>query len=109
MDLRQSKKFSQYMRFSGWQVEKMANCFIYIRKLPLLPPLIMKAQYPNPPIPFEGIEKLAKKYKPFQIQIQPLKIEVGFKKYGYRLSGGGHITKTLQIDLTHPENKILEQ
>src|SRR4030042_24050 len=61
MDLRQSKEFSQYMRFSGWQVEKMANCFIYIRKLPLLPPLIMKAQYPNPPIPFEKIEKLEKK------------------------------------------------
>ncbi|OGV88994.1 hypothetical protein A2Z41_00470 [Microgenomates group bacterium RBG_19FT_COMBO_39_10] len=109
MDLRQSKEFSQYMRFSGWQVEKMANCFIYIRKLPLLPPLIMKAQYPNPPIPFEKIEKLAKKYKPLQIQIQPLKKEPGLEKHGYRLSGGGHVTKTLQINLNQSENKIFSQ
>jgi len=109
MDLRQSKEFAQYMKLSDWIVEKADNCYVYLRKLPLLPPLIMKAQYPTPPIPFEKIEELAKKYKPFQIQIQPLKIESGFKKYGYKLSGGGHVTKTLQIDLTQPEKKILTQ
>ncbi|HUV42777.1 MAG TPA: peptidoglycan bridge formation glycyltransferase FemA/FemB family protein [Patescibacteria group bacterium] len=109
MDLRQSKEFAHYMRLSGWRVEKVSNCFFYIRKLPLLPPLIMKAQYPNSPIPFEGIEKLAKKYKPLQIQIQPLKTEPGLEKYGYRLSGGGHVTKTLQINLNQSEKKIREQ
>lgn len=70
----------------------------------------MKIQYPKPPIPFEKIEKLAKKYKPLQVEIQPLKIEPGFKKYGYKLTGsGGHVTKTLQIDLTQPEKKITAQ
>lgn len=110
MDLRQSKEFAQYMRLSGWIVEKVDSCYVYLRKLPLLPPLIMKIQYPTPPIPFEKIEKLAKKHKPLQVQIQPLKIELGFKKYGYKFSkGGGHITKTLQINLIQPEKKILAQ
>lgn len=110
MDLRQSKEFAQYMQSSGWVVEKVDNCYVYVRKLPLLPPLIMKIQYPEPPIPFVQIEKLAQKYRPLQVQIQPLKIEPGFKKYGYKLSGGGgHVTKTLQIDLTHSEKKILAQ
>jgi len=70
----------------------------------------MKIQYPTPPIPFEKIEKLAEKYKPLQVQIQPLKMESGFKKHGYKLSkGGGHVTKTIQLDLTQPEKKILTQ
>lgn len=109
MDLRQSKEFAQYMKLSGWIVEKVDNCYIYLRKLPLLPPLIMKTQYPEPPIPFKKIEKLGKKYKPFQIQIQPLKKESGFEKHGFKLSGGGHVTRTLKIDLTQSENKILSQ
>ncbi len=110
MDLRQTKEFAQYMKLSGWKVEKIDNCYVYLRKLPLLPPLIMKVQYPQSPIPFEKIKKLAKKHKPFQIQIQPLKMEPGFKKYDYKLNkGSGHVTKTLQIDLTLSEEKILKQ
>lgn len=109
MDLRQSKEFAQYMKLSGWTVKKINNCFIYLRKLPFLPPLIMKVQYPNPPIPFVKIEKLAQKHKPLQIQIQPLKTELGFKKHCYKLGGGGHVTKTLQIDLTQSKKKILAQ
>jgi len=110
MDLRQSKEFAQYLKLSGWLVERVDNGYVYIRKLPLLPPLIMKLQYPEPPIPFEKIEKLNKKYKPFQIEIQPLKMESDFEKHGYQLKGGGgHVTKTLQINLNQPEKKILTQ
>ncbi|MCJ7793056.1 MAG: peptidoglycan bridge formation glycyltransferase FemA/FemB family protein [Candidatus Marinimicrobia bacterium] len=110
MDLRQSKEFAQYLKLSGWLVERMDNGYVYIRKLPLLPPLIMKLQYPESPIDFEKIEKLAKKHKPFQIEIQPLKKESDFEKHGYQLrGGGGHVTKTLQINLNQPEKKILAQ
>lgn len=110
MDLRQSKEFSQYLKFSGWIVEKAGGSYVYLRKFSFFPPLIMKLQYPTPPIPFDQIEKLAKKYKPFQIQIQPLKLESGFKKYDYQLNKkSGHVTKTLQLDLTQSENKILSQ
>lgn len=110
MDLRQSKEFAQYMKLSGWIVEKIDSCYVYLRKLPLLPPLIMKIQYPKSPIPFEKIEKLIQKYKPLQVEIQPLKIEPGFKKYGYKFTGGGgHVTKTIQLDLTQSEKKILAQ
>ena len=108
MNLRQSKEFAQYLKLSGWIVKKVGNHYIYLRKLPFLPPLIMKIQYPTPPIPFVQIEKIAKKYKPLQIQIQPLKIESGFKKYGYKLSkSAGHVTKTIHLDLTQSEGKIL--
>lgn len=108
MNLRQSKEFAQYLKLSGWIVKKVGNHYIYLRKLPFLPPLIMKIQYPTPPIPFVQIEKIAKKYKPLQIQIQPLKIEAGFKKYGYKLSkSAGHVTKTIHLDLTQSEGKIL--
>lgn len=109
MDLRQTKEFAQYMKLSGWIVEKIDSCYVYLRKLPLFPPLIMKIQYPAPPIPFAQIERLAKKYRPLQIQIQPLKMAPGFKKYGYKLTGGGHVTKTIQLDLTQSEKKILSQ
>lgn len=110
MNLRQSKEFAKFLRLSGWLVEKTDNCYVYIRKLPLLPPLIMKVQYPTSPIPFGKIEKLAQKYKPLQIQIQPLKIESGFKKYGYKLSkSAGHVSKTIHLDLTCSEKKIFAQ
>jgi len=110
MDLRQSKEFAQYLKLSGWIVEKVGNCYVYLRKIPFLPPLIMKIQYPTPPIPFKEIEKLAQKHKPLQIQIQPLKMESGFEKHSYKLiGGGGHVTKTIQIDLTQSEKKILSQ
>jgi lipid II:glycine glycyltransferase (peptidoglycan interpeptide bridge formation enzyme) len=110
MDLRQSKEFAQYMKLSGWLVEKIDGGYLYLRKLPFLPPLIMKFQYPQPPIPFEKIEELAKRYKPLQIEIQPLKKETGLKKFGYHLvGGGGHVSKTLQIDLTTSEKKIFSQ
>jgi len=108
MNLRQSKEFAQYLKLSGWIVKKVGNHYIYLRKLPFLPPLIMKIQYPTPPIPFVQIEKIAKKYKPLQIQIQPLKIESRFKKYRYKLSkSAGHVTKTIHLDLTQSEGKIL--
>ncbi len=109
MDLRQSKEFARYMKSSGWVVEKVNACYVYLRKLPLLPPLIMKLQYPDPPVPFGKVEKLVKKYKPLKVEIQPLKKESGFEKHAYKLGGGGHVTKTLLIDLTQSEKKILSQ
>jgi lipid II:glycine glycyltransferase (peptidoglycan interpeptide bridge formation enzyme) len=108
--LRQSKEFARFMHLSGWIVEKTGNCYAFLRKIPLLPPLIMKIQYPAPPIPFAQIEKLAQKYHPLKIQIQPLKIEAGLEKYGYRPSNeAGHVTKTIQLNLAPSEAKIMKQ
>lgn len=108
--LRQSKEFARFMDLSGWIVEKANSCYAYLRKIPPFPPLIMKIQYPTPPIPFTQIEKLAQKYHPLKIQIQPLKFEAELKKYGYKPSKeAGHVTKTIQLDLAQSEEKILAQ
>ena len=108
-NLRQSKEFSKFMSSIGWVSEKTAANYLYIRKLGPFS-LMMKLSYPTPPIPFGQIEKLIRKDKPFKIQIQPLKIESGFKKYKYHLSKeAGHVTKTLQIDLSQSEKDILSE
>jgi lipid II:glycine glycyltransferase (peptidoglycan interpeptide bridge formation enzyme) len=108
--LRQSREFARFMNLSGWMVEKVDNCYVYLRKVPFLPPLIMKIQYPKPPIPFKQIEKLARKYYPLKVQIHPLKFERGLKKYGYYPSReAGHVTKTIQLDLTPARKKIRKQ
>jgi len=69
-DIRQSSQYAKYIESIGWQVEKIGEGYAFIKKFPLLGSLI-KVQRIKPPIPFEKIEKLAKKYHAFQIILEP--------------------------------------
>lgn len=110
VDLRQSPQYGEYMEKIGWKVEKADGCQIFIKKIPFLGSFI-KIQRPEK-IPFSQIEKLAKKHHAFCIKIEPK------SKTNHQSLLANHYfpdkspyapPKTLQIDLTLPEEKILAQ
>lgn len=112
-DIRQSESYAQFMEKIGWKVEKLNNTQIFIKKFPLLGSFI-KIQRINPPLSFSEIEKLAKKYRAFQIVIEPnqllsnLAIEQ-FSKYGYKMGKSPFSpSKTLIVDLKKEEKEIYE-
>ena len=107
-DLHQSEKYGQYMKKVGWIVEKIDCCQIFIRRFPLIGSFI-KIQKPTPPVPFEKIEKIAKKYRAFKIVIEPRTIQL-FEKFDYQISNSPYLpTKTIHINLTKSEKEILSQ
>lgn len=106
MDLRQTKEFSQYLKLIGWQVEEIDGDYIFIRRVPLTPFSIIKVQRPKK-IPFTKIEPLAKKHRAFAVYLEPNK---KITKKGYCLSQSSFLpTKTIQLNLTPSEKKILAQ
>jgi len=109
IDIRQSPNYARFMEKIGWQVEKVGNIQIFIKKFPPVGSFI-KIQRINPPIPFSEIEKLARKYRAFQIIIEPNKEEKNFKKYGYK-SGKSPFSpsKTIQVDLKRDEEEIYKK
>ncbi len=109
-DLRQSPQYGKYMEKIGWRTEELNNCQVFIKKLPLLGSFI-KIQRPEK-IPFSQIEKLAKKYQAFCLKIEPQnhKDIKKLKKHGYKEDKSPYAPpKTLQIDLTLSQEKILAQ
>jgi len=107
-DIQQSEKYGQYMKKVGWIVEKVDGCQIFIRRFPLIGSFI-KIQKPTPPVPFEKIEKIAKKYRAFKIVIEPRTIQL-FEKFDYQISNSPYLpTKTIHINLTKSEKEILSQ
>lgn len=109
-DLRQSPEYGEYMEKIGWKVEKINNCQVFIRKLSLLGSII-KIQRPQR-IPFKKIDQLAKKHRAFAIYLEPSIIN--HKSYiinhKYRPSRSAFLsTKTIHLDLTYSEEKILSQ
>ena len=70
MDIRQSPQYAAYLKSLGWQVEKLGQWYIFIKKFPLIGSLI-KIQRAPWPLSFAEIEKLAQKYRAFQIIIEP--------------------------------------
>ena len=73
MDLRQTPKYSEFLRGIGWIIEKDAKsgAFIFIRKLPLTGFSVIKIQrasrLPNKSV----LDRLIKKYRAIQLNIEP--------------------------------------
>ena len=70
IDIRQSTLYARFMDDLGWRVEKIGKQFAYIKQFPLIGSFI-KIQRIKPPIPFDKIERLGKKYKAFKVQVAP--------------------------------------
>lgn len=112
-DLRQSPGYGHYMEKLGWKVEKIDDCQVFIKKLPLLPFSIIKIQRPVK-IPFKEIDKLAKKYRALFVKLEPQQRNNETMKqlnyHGYKLSKSPLLyTKTLQLDLTKSKEQIFSQ
>lgn len=108
MDIRQSSEYANYLSQIGWRVERKNGVNYFIKKLPLIGS-VLKIQRPKT-IDFREIERLRKKYRVFQIIIEPdLTAGTGsilhnsLYTHGFKSSKSPYLpTKTLQIDLTKP-------
>ncbi|MBI2066114.1 hypothetical protein HYT60_01220 [Candidatus Woesebacteria bacterium] len=101
VDIRQTQQYSTYLSRIGWKVERSAEINYFIKKIPLVGSII-KVQRPEE-IRINKIRQLSKKYRAFQIIIEP-KTEFDAKylsSLGFRLTKSPYLpTKTLQLDLT---------
>src|SRR4030065_2513244 len=70
LDLRQTSEYAEYMQNTGLVVEKSSNCFVYIKKFPIIGSFI-KIQRPQQ-FNHKTIEQLIKKYRAFQVVLEPI-------------------------------------
>jgi len=111
MGLRQSQEYAEYLKSMGWLVERINGYYIYIRKIPLTLFSIIKIQRPKK-IPLRKIEHLARKHRAVAVYLEPLTInhQSQITKYGYRVHKSPYLpTKTIHLNLTQSEEKILAQ
>jgi len=110
IDIRQTPSYAKYLKRIGWIVEESNDIYYFIKKIPLIGS-VLKIQRPRQ-IYLSKIKKLQKKYRTFQTIIEP-KDQLGAEyltSINFRKSKSPYIpTKTLLLDLTQPENKILKQ
>jgi hypothetical protein len=113
LDIRQSESYAKYLRSLGWSVERINEVNYFIKKLPILGS-ILKIQRPEK-IDFTIIDRLCRKYRVFQIIIEPnLTPIIDSTEYhelmlshGFKLSKSTYLpSKTLQIDLTKSKKQI---
>lgn len=109
IDIRQSKNYAKYMSLLGWKVERIDGANYFIKKIPIIGS-VLKIQRPKK-IDFEETEKLSKKYRVFQIilepdltpVIDPIKHHKSILSLGFKLSRKPYLpSKTLRLDLTRP-------
>jgi lipid II:glycine glycyltransferase (peptidoglycan interpeptide bridge formation enzyme) len=100
-DIRQTREYAEYLSKIGWTIERIGSTYVFIRKFPIIGS-VLKIQRPKR-LDLEKIELLAKKYRAFQVIIEP---EDGAQSsmcmtYRYKLSNGTYLpSKTLELDLT---------
>ncbi|OGM27700.1 hypothetical protein A3D00_00390 [Candidatus Woesebacteria bacterium RIFCSPHIGHO2_02_FULL_38_9] len=112
IDLRQTPEYAKYIAGIGWKVEKIGNVYCYIKKIPIIGSVI-KIQR-SQEIDFTEINKLAKKYRAFQIVIEPRKASPQGKppitSHGFKPSKHPFLpSKTIHIDLTKSEKQLLKE
>jgi hypothetical protein len=109
IDIRQSQHFANYLKRFGWTVERIEETNYFIRKFPLIGS-ILKLQRPEN-FDFDTIDKLCRKYRVFQIILEPKDTVHGslLSTHGYKLSKRPYLpSKTLQIDLTQSPTSIFK-
>lgn len=112
-DLRQSSQYARFMEKTGWRLEKVGSNFLYLRRLPLLPFSVAKLQRPQPPVDFGKLDNLARKSQALLVKVEPDRGDWGdrgkeLNKHGYRQSSWiPAVSKTLHLDLTQTEKRIL--
>lgn len=110
MDIRQSPEYGQFIKSLGWQVQNIKGTNAFIKKIPIVGSIV-KIQRIEKEIPFEEIEKIARKERAFQIILEPGHTPINIndlKKYKYKnLSSPFIPTKTIIKDIEKSEDEIL--
>jgi len=107
-DIRQSFQYAEYLSGIGWYVENVSGVYYFIKKIPVLGS-ILKAQRPEK-IDTRTISMLAKKYRSFQIIVEPkdnsqLK---SLKTDSFKPTNNHYLpTKTLVLDIRETKEKLL--
>jgi lipid II:glycine glycyltransferase (peptidoglycan interpeptide bridge formation enzyme) len=107
IDIRQTPQYANYLQSTGWIVEKIKGNYYFIKRIPLIGS-VLKVQRPEKII-IKDIDNLVKKYRSFQIVIEPKdKTQISkLKSQNYKLNNGPYLpTKTLHIDLTNTKGKL---
>ena len=108
IDIRQTPQYANYLKKIGWQVERAAEINYFVKKIPILGS-VLKLQRPEE-IRLKKIWEIAKKYKSFQIIIEPkTALDSNFlSSVGFKLSRSPYLpSKTLILDLTHSTNHLM--
>lgn len=109
-DLRQTDRYANYLGSLGWGVDRIGEVYLYTKKIPLLGS-VLKIQRPEEVITNRDFKRLVRKKKVIFAQIEPkTNRQLGyFKKHlGFNRQGSPSLpSKTVQIDLTLPEEKLL--
>lgn len=106
-DIRQSRQYADYLSQIGWTVERLNNTNYFIKKIPIIGS-VLKVQRPGV-LRYKDIEILSKKYKTFQIIVEPRTMVDGqwLMVNGFKLSKSPYLpTKTLYLDLSISKEKL---
>lgn len=113
IDIRQSVHYAKYLKSLGWTVERVSGTNYFIKRFPLIGS-VLKIQRPEK-IDFKAIDKLCRKYRVFQVVLEPnfglfgsfATIHDSIVNHGFKLSKSPYLpTKTLQIDLGQSRETI---
>ena len=100
------------MQTLGWQISQIGTTRIFIKKLPLLPVSLIKILRHRLLLAAKTLGRLQRQHHALITKQEPFLVEkqAGSKVY-FRVLRGNHWpllpTKTLWLDLTYPETKIL--
>src|SRR3989344_5041755 len=108
IDIRQSLQYADYLKRERWIVERIDGVNYFIKKIPLIGS-VLKLQRPQK-MNFHTIDKLCRKYRVFQIIIEPDLALIDSSVFhnllshnGYKLSKSPYLpSKTLHLDLNKP-------
>jgi lipid II:glycine glycyltransferase (peptidoglycan interpeptide bridge formation enzyme) len=114
-DIRQSGEYADYLKQTGWVVEKIDGVFVFIKKFPLV--AMAKVQRAEE-LPLQKIYDICKKHKVVYLVVEPSDSIASLRSQSNRLrrqndnlklSKNPYLpTKTLELGLTWSEKKLYE-
>mgnify|MGYP001598132412 CR=1 FL=1 len=110
LDIRQTPQYANYLSSIGWKVERINEVNYFIKKFPIIGSVI-KIQRPEH-LDIKTARRLGNKYRAFQVIIEPnlTTDHRSLTTAGFKLSNSPYLpTKTLQLDLTKSENRLLKE
>ncbi|OGM31404.1 hypothetical protein A2803_05475 [Candidatus Woesebacteria bacterium RIFCSPHIGHO2_01_FULL_44_21] len=106
-DIRQNRKYAEYLKLQNWIVEEHDGVFYYIKKILFFS--VMKLQRPRE-INYKEIKRLNKKYRAVQVIIEPWSTKEAKEliKKGWQQVDPFIPSKTIILDLSKSEEKIYD-
>ena len=111
-DVRQSAEYVRWMESLGWQVARLGNNVIYVKKLSFVGSVV-KLLRPVEPIDFAQIEKVARENRALFVKIEPdisadlRRLEIDLAKNGYKEEKWALLpTVSLRVDIAKQEKEI---